>query len=155
MAKYITKLSNSKIQKFLEQNGFELLTENYDRNGNYIPPIQRGDESILVRAKLNRKEEDQIKLNTNLPFVKNIIFATALLSPFSDFSFDKQVIILKDYTLNLLIADESLEDFEIELFKSYIYFMHDEFEDEYVEDYNDYVEQVKTEALLNEDEQQL
>ena len=156
MAKYITKLSNDKIVQFLQENGFELITEKYDRNNNLIPPIQRSKDMILVRAKLNPKEEDRINLNTFSPFVKNIIFATALFSAFNDFDFNSHILVLKDYSLNLINTNESLEDFEIELFKSYIYFMRDEFGNEYVENYNNYVDQVKNEQLSNnQDEQQL
>ena len=148
---FVKWLTNRDVEKILNSMGIELLTDNYDRNGNLLKPIKKyrdketGKYRIIVKCQLN---EDLIDKNNELNdfvlpsklknaikdilFKSSIVFASMpLMNSFSSYFDDSRLILeINDFyiceLLSLKLEEEQVK-FDRVLTKGYQSYMTKKF----------------------------
>lgn len=119
--KYLDKVSDSELIEFLSKNninpGFF-----FDKEGNPLPVIQRGENVVIFRGKLKDDELSSF-INKGL----ESILSTELLK-FSRFNAEDCCVIFNDFN--------AMTDYRTDIQEAYAYFMYDKFGEEYRKDYN-------------------
>ena len=119
--KYLDKVSDSELIEFLIKNninpGFF-----FDKEGNPLPVIQRGENVVIFRGKLKDDELSSF-INKGL----ESILSTELLK-FSRFNAEDCCVIFNDFN--------AMTDYRTDIQEAYAYFMYDKFGEEYRKDYN-------------------
>ena len=119
--KYLDKVSDNELIEFLSKNkinpGFF-----FDKEGNPLPVIQRGENVVIFRGKLKDDELSSF-INKGL----ESILSTELLK-FSRFNAEDCCVIFNDFN--------AMTDYRTDIQEAYAYFMYDKFGEEYRKDYN-------------------
>ena len=138
---YINYVKDEEILKIINSVGLEPLEDNYDDNGELIPWIERGDNVIMVRAKNTEDKYADIRASAAQckKFIPFLALATTLGSIYSN----NEIVIFKNFDVNILGIEEELTEQDINIYKNYIKFMHKKFGEEYAKDFNDYTEKIK------------
>ncbi len=128
MSKYINQLTDEEIEKFFNDNGYELTKDLTDPDGLPIDAIERGEDSIFVRAQKMQIDETEAALNAYLAQkAPHIAALSAIASMRSGYGRNIDLIYFSDYYMSkFCITDEDKQDSE-NLCHSYISFMDDKF----------------------------
>ncbi len=155
MSKYINELTDEEIEKFFNDNGYELTKDLKDPDGLPIDAIERGEDSIFVRAQKMQIDETEAALNAYLAQkAPHIAALSAIASMRSGYGRNIDLIHFSDYFMSkFCITEEDKQDSE-KLCHSYISFMDDKFP-EYRADliaYCDSLEDEETKAPKQQDD---
>ena len=128
MSKYINQLTDEEIEKFFNDNGYELTKGLTDREGFPIDAIERGDEDIFIRAQKMQIDETEAALNEYLmKKAPHIAALSAIASMRSGYGRNLELIHFSDYFMSkFCITEEDKQESE-ELCHAYISFMDDKF----------------------------
>lgn len=151
MAKYINRLTNEEIEEFFNNNGYALTKDLTDDNGLPIDAIERGEETIFVRAKQLKREE----IDTQLAYYlikknPNFMALSTLASLHSGYARNIDLIHFSDYFLSKFCITKEEEKESEELCTSYLKYMVHKFPT-YKRDFLAYCETLPDDE--NEDEQ--
>ena len=128
MAEYINQLTDEEIEKFFNDNGYELTKGLTDREGFPIDAIERGDEDIFVRAQKIQIDETEAMLNSYLmQKAPHIAALSAIASMRSGYGRNMELIHFSDFFMSKLCITEEDEKESEELCSAYISFMDKKF----------------------------
>ena len=148
MKNYISLLTKEDILNILQEKNYLLEEQLKNKNGDYLPSIERHKNSIIIRCKRIPNEEEMAIQNAILNSTqgKNIMLT---LSFFDSFFSDKHtVVIIEDF--NVYSFDTSYKDSNDEaLFDSFFTYMKNKFGQEYIKDFKKYWKKEQTDENTN------
>ena len=128
MAKYINQLTDNEIEKFFNNNGYELTKDLTDSDGLPIDAIERGEEDIFVRAQKTHRDEAEIELeNYLMKKAPGLMALSAIASMRSGYGRNIELIYFSDYFMSKFCITEEDKKSSEELCSSYIGFMAQRF----------------------------
>ena len=112
MAKYINQLTDTEIEKFFNDNGYALVKDLTDPNGEPIDAIDRGEEDIFVRAQKMEIDETEAALNAYIAQkAPHIAALSAIASMRSGYGSNIDLIHFSDYFMSkFCITKQDEED---------------------------------------------
>lgn len=148
MSKYINYLTDDEIESFFNANGYELVKDLTDDDGNIIDAIERSEENIFIRAQKSNNIDDKLK-NILLQKSPELMAINVLASMRSAYGRNIDLIYFSDYYMSKFCITEEDEKESQQLCTAFIKYMAQKFPT-YKTDFIDYCDTLSNETSENE-----
>ena len=145
MGKYLQRLTDEEIERFLEENNYILVSHLKDNQNNLLPAIERTENTAFIRCKKKDSQEPLFDNEVAYYLMKKhpgFLSLPRLLS--SHYNSDIEALFMNDFSLTKFCLTQEDQAESDKLDEAFVYFMYDKFKQEgYKEDYEAYFENLE------------